>query len=176
MNCRIFVCGPPRHGKDTFARYLAEAMGLPWGGPGSAVGSTSDAIYARMAELRGVSEGELRALPKEDLRPDLVALGDEMVKDDLAALVKALPDRVRIVTGVRRAAEFEAVPHPKVLVWMAREGGPRIVDNTERALEEMADVSLVFREGDFHGMKSCAAALVEEFEKYEQQLENTPGG
>ena len=65
----IFIIGPARHGKSTVREIICRLLGEKGG-------SSSDVIYHAWALLTGEMEETLRALPKEKVRPLLVALGD----------------------------------------------------------------------------------------------------
>ena len=65
----FFVVGPAGHGKTTVREILARLVRLRGG-------SCSDVIFHFLALRRGVPIEELRAIPKEDLRPDLIKAGD----------------------------------------------------------------------------------------------------
>lgn len=151
------ITGPPRHGKSTFAEMLCHALSDD-AGPGN----TSDVIYTELAARRSISVEELRQLPKESLRPDLVALGDELCATDPFAIVRALIAKHRVITGVRRCEEFVSCPAPKVLVWLERKNGPQIADNTDYRLKTMADRVFLFEQDDFESMRAVALELARE--------------
>ena len=153
----FIITGPPLHGKTTFAEMLCTALNST-AGPGN----TSDVIYAELADRLGVSVRALRRIPKEDLRPALVDLGNELCDEDPGYLVRQLVRRHRVLTGVRRCMEYIESPDPKHMIWLEYEGGPKIEDNTEYGLKDLADQVFEFRKGDFEGMRRAAQAVVAE--------------
>lgn len=153
MSKVFLICGPPRNGKDTFGQMLADVLGAQKAAP-------SDVIYEEMAERLDTSVKALKRLPKEELRPELVKLGDELTSDYPTYLVERLIRRgARVITGVRRVREALNVEAETVLLWIEREGFEIIPDNTEFELRELADQVLVFREGDFDQMKLVAQQI-----------------
>lgn len=64
-----FIIGPAENGKSTVRRKLCAATGLEGG-------SCSDVIYTMWSVVTSISEEKLRAMPKSEARPILVALGD----------------------------------------------------------------------------------------------------
>ena len=131
MHPFVLIIGPAQHGKSTYRKALAAALGTRGG-------SCSDAIYALWAYLDGKRGPEvLRELPKEEVRPKLVALGDWLTTDapcfsthfpreafpeidptqldrtglprpSAGALIQyAFQDGVRVLDGVRRKRELE---------------------------------------------------------------------
>jgi len=148
------ICGPPRHGKDTFGEFLSKAMGVP-------TFSTSSVLYEVMAERLDTTVKSLHRLDKEDIREDLVALGNELCDEDPGYLVnRAISEGFQIITGVRRVKEWKATDFPAHLVWIERIGGPLIMDNTEPELRSLAQSVLEFGEGNFMGMQLAAQQLV----------------
>ena len=154
---KIFlICGPPQNGKDTFGALLAEAFGAHQAAP-------SDVIYMEMAERIGTTVKALKRIPKEELRPALVELGDELVKDRPSYLIdRLIREGFTIITGVRRVSEALNVDEDTEIIWIEREGFDIIPDNTEFELKKLADKVLVFKEGDFDGMKKAVQQLHED--------------
>lgn len=156
MDTMYLVCGAPRHGKDTFGQYLADALGTKKGAP-------SDIIYEELAKRRQVSLSELLAVPKEDLRADLVALGDELCSISPTFLVDALRKRgVRVVTGVRRVAEALEVPQPRKIIWVECPDVPVIPDNTEYELKDHADIEVMAMKGRLDQLQRMAQQIAVE--------------
>ena len=150
------ICGAPHHGKDTFGQFLADALGVKKGAP-------SDIIYEEMAELQGCTVEDLKAVPKEKLRPKLVTLGDQLTRDSPTYLVEQLRKRgVRVVTGVRRMLEAIEVEEPKKIIWVERIGYPIIEDNTEYDLREIADKVVEALEGDLEALRRAAQQMAVE--------------
>lgn len=133
----FFVLGPAGHGKTTVRKMIQEKLGVPGD-------STSNVLYAFLSFLSGKTEDELRSIPKEELRPRLIELGDwftmnredmspelmAMFKPDVTQHIKAMGERVRdpaslvrmlflsgarVYDGVRRVNEFRTALHH--LVW-----------------------------------------------------------
>lgn len=155
----IIVLGPPGHGKTTAREILVKLTGLRGG-------SCSDVIYHILAARRKVSIESLRQLPKEQIRPALIELGDWLcgqigtlseasknteLSDEIffrvpSALVRVLfLNDVRVIDGVRRRIELQdALKHLEwlgirtLVLFVHRPGGPKIADNTED-LTEFAD-------------------------------------
>lgn len=138
----FFLTGLPQHGKSTARKYLCNKLQLRGA-------SCSDFLYPELARLWGVSEAYLRAQPKEELRPHLVALGNLMTAQDAGRLVGlALDDGRRVVDGIRRISEFDsAVRHARtrglrpISIWVSRTGAsvPDIRDNTQSTLMRLVD-------------------------------------
>lgn len=138
----LFLTGLPQHGKSTARKFLCDRLRLSGA-------SCSDFIYPTLAKLWGLEEAALRALPKEELRPHLVALGDLMTAQDAGRLVDlALQDGRRVIDGIRRISEFDAaVRHAKakglrpISIWVSRTGAgaPHIRDNTQSTLMRLVD-------------------------------------
>tara|TARA_R110000803_G_scaffold106150_3_gene174285 strand:+ start:1761 stop:2258 length:498 start_codon:yes stop_codon:yes gene_type:complete len=149
------ICGYARVGKDTFAQHLADALDTK-------MGTTSDIIYETMSVRRGVSVDELKAIWKEDLRDDLVEMGDALCNIAPDYLAQALINRgVRVISGVRRLSEAQAIREPKKIIWMERRHFTSPPDNTELSLSLLADTILQFGEGDLEGMKIAAQQIAD---------------
>lgn len=160
----LFV-GPPHHGKTTARKMFSELTGIRGA-------STSDVIYAFLAQHKGIPESELRAFDKEDIRKELIEFGDylcgsigklELVKADKpvrtdlyrgpSALVRALfHGGFRALDGVRRKLELQEVRDrmqwmglPTIVTWIERPGQPVIADNTQLSKED-AD-QIIFNDG-----------------------------
>ena len=122
----IIVCGLPRGGKTTFARLLSAVTGIPHG-------DTSQIVYEEYALRHGMTVREAMEIPKENIRQELVGIGDQITEWGKSCLVRALWDRgCGIISGVRRVEELaEArVEWPGLYaVWIERKGCER-ADNT----------------------------------------------
>lgn len=135
----IIVIGRPQSGKTTLRETLCQ-LPLVHGA------SCSEAILPVAARTLGKSEEYLNA-HKETYRPFLAALGDVLVLDDAAWLAKrvfhqgvgtTLLPGVFVLDGVRRPQELaEFRKHldylrvqSVVVVWLERQRGPLIFDNT----------------------------------------------
>jgi len=140
-NARVFVvCGPVQHGKSTLARWISATLGQDFG-------DCSSVIYREVASRRGITEAELRAMPKEDIRSDLIATGDDLCDPDPGFLAKQLyyGEAKRSIAGVRRRTELaslvEAVGDADVIsIWIERPDGPSISDNTDFGLKEACPI------------------------------------
>lgn len=106
------------------------------------------------AEIDSIAEG-LKQIPKETMRPLLIARGNSMVAADPASMVKELYRRgATVITGLRRRAEFEAVKAwasfadvSLVTIWVSRDNFTGPVDNLELTPAD-ADINLVFQSAD----------------------------
>ncbi len=102
-NTLLLVSGLPRHGKSTLAGMLSTFTGLPWG-------DCSAIIYQELAKREDTTIPELKSRDKNALRAALIATGDDLCKQNPAYLADALIEQgVRIVSGVRKADEIEAI-------------------------------------------------------------------
>jgi len=99
----IAISGLPRHGKSTTAQCLSTLTGL-------AFNDCSSVIYDELASREGVTVADLRQQDKGALRSRLIALGDELCENDPGHLAKRLlASGIRIISGVRKSAEIEAI-------------------------------------------------------------------
>ena len=99
----IVVIGKARAGKTTFSNFLAKEMGLKASG-------TSQIVYEAMAKARGCTTDELYAIPKEELRPDLITFADYLCDMQPDILSSTLIKRgYTIIDGIRRLSELEAL-------------------------------------------------------------------
>lgn len=78
-NIAILIVGPAASGKTTARKHIASVLSI------KTSGSCSDVIYSNLAELRNVSVRMLHELPKEEIRPELIRLGDEITANNPAA-------------------------------------------------------------------------------------------
>jgi dephospho-CoA kinase len=120
----IVVIGKARAGKTTFSNFLAKEMGLKTSG-------TSKIVYEVMAKARGCTIEELNEIPKEELRPHLIALADHLCDMQPDILSRTLIKRGYLVLdGIRRHAELEALKEnfDLEIVYILREKGTK-VDN-----------------------------------------------
>lgn len=129
----FIIIGHPQNGKTEVGKALEQLTGLPRG-------STSDTIYESLAQNSGVPVDVLRSIPKEELRPQLIAEGDRLAAADITSLAWPLIAKgVRIIDGVRRKAELTAIKmrcgmndFKPVIWWIQRVPiVSRIKDNTE---------------------------------------------
>ena len=155
----VFI-GPPAHGKTLARKIFCELTGVKGA-------STSDVIYALMARFTGVSEAELREVPKEELRPKLVELGNYLCgnSNELSknAFKDPIPDSIyrgpsmltrtlfhtgfRAFDGIRRKAELEEFRYimnwlgiQTFVIWVHRDGLASVADNTEVTVEDATTV------------------------------------
>lgn len=159
----ILVCGPAGHGKTTAREILCKLTALKGG-------SCSDVIFSYLALLRGTTVEELRKLDKEELRPELVKVGNWLCGDigDLeeakspdapkasdiyrvpSTLIRTLYHNNRnVIDGVRRTLELKhAVEHLEwngirvLSIFITNPNGPAIPDNTED-LSSLCDEQVV---------------------------------
>lgn len=128
----ILVMGRPKAGKSTASQIIAEQQRLNWA-------DTSDTIYKVLAARRGVTVEYLKSLPKEQIRPDLIALGNSLCEQSALALAWPLIEEGnQIVCGIRRRSE-ELNPllrHLALLgvhtfkIWIDNPNAPKVEDNT----------------------------------------------
>lgn len=183
-NQQVVIIGPPHHGKTEVRKYICEVMG--WKGA-----STSDVIYALLAQEMGKPEAELRAMPKEEIRPKLIEFGDYLCgKAGKLELVPPLPERPapekyyrgpsalsrilfhtghRVSDGIRRRLELsdlrsklEWLGIPLVVIWVERPGHPTIKDNTEVTSAD-ADFVLL-NDGSLEELRSKVKAWLDSLE------------
>lgn len=126
------VMGRPKVGKSTTSGILARLLNKKWG-------DTSDIIYKVLADRRGTTVDVLRRIPKEELRPDLIVVGNELCNHSPLALSYALVQNgCNIICGVRRKSELTILVNKLkldgfnvVTVWVDRDQAPTTEDNTE---------------------------------------------
>lgn len=115
----IFVIGPVGHGKTTVREILVKLL-RPLRGA-----SCSDVIYHFLAVRKGVSVESLKALPKEQLRPELIEAGDFLC-GQIGAL-KELPKN--------DAVDKEVYRHPSAIIRTLYMNHYNIIDGVRRRLE-----------------------------------------
>lgn len=175
----IFVIGPPGHGKTAARKILAELTSQKGE-------STSRLIYYFLALHKGITEVELRAMPKEDIRPELVSAGDFMVGalENMptpeatpgtdakweyrvpSSLVRTLYlNGVNIIDGVRRRSELSSsIEHlewngvPSLVLWIERSQGPVIPDNTELDARDAQET--IYNDGTLEDLKTKLYAIL----------------
>lgn len=182
----FIIVGKPHAGKSTVRNTISVLTELKGG-------SCSDVIYHFLAKARNTTVEELKKLPKEELRADLIKLGDELCgigplkvlesvehADDIyrgpSALVRMLfLSRYRVIDGVRRRLELQnAREHIewlgiRVIVFhVERPGYESPKDNTED-LKDMADIHLV---NDGTAQDLCTKVEQEMIKLFPPSLEN----
>lgn len=178
----IFVVGPVMHGKTTSREILCKHTFLKGA-------SCSDVIYDCLAFRRGVSVQELREVPKEELRPALIEMGDFLCGqigslkeapaipnfDDQvfrvpSALIRMLyHSGCNVIDGVRRRLELQhAKEHLEwngvrsITIHIEDPRKAKIVDNSED-LRDLAD-ELIVNDGTTDDLeKKLVAILVKRF-------------
>jgi dephospho-CoA kinase len=96
----ICVIGRARSGKTTASNILSEITGIP-------TASTSDIVYNIMALASGCTVSELKSMPKEILRPQLIDIANYLCDIDPSILSKGLVQKgYKIVDGIRRETEL----------------------------------------------------------------------
>lgn len=114
----IFVVGPVGHGKTTSREILSRITHLKGG-------SCSDVIYAVLAARRGVSVQSLREIPKEELRPLLIEVGDWLCGQ--IGVLSEVPTHPEVDETVFRA--------PSALIRTLYLNGYNVIDGVRRKLE-----------------------------------------
>lgn len=131
---KLAIIGPGRCGKDTAAEFFADRTLLRYWG------SCSQVILPEAAKRLGVSEEQAWA-ERHEKREFWRALGDEMRKDDPAALARVTLERGDLCVGVRSHVEMRAVIDQglvDLVVWIHRPGIPN--DPTLEFGRGLADV------------------------------------
>jgi len=156
----FFIIGLRESGKELVANLLSHTLG-------ERRGATSSIIYDEVARQRGVPRWEVESLPKDELVPELVRVGNSLCATDPSALVAPLLRRgVRVVYGIRRRVELAAARRAAatqgltpVVVWLDRGEGSN--DNTEVSRED-ADY-VIANHGSVGHLAKLVANLAAEF-------------
>jgi len=128
----LFI-GFPGSGKSTAAKMCAALACVKHG-------ETSDIVYDVLAKRLGLSVERLRKIPKEQIRPALIDVGDELCWVNPAALSYFhWSNGCRVISGIRRPEELhalcdvmDAAKQRYVIVWVSRPGCVKPdKDNTE---------------------------------------------
>ena len=176
----FFVVGPAGHGKTTARELLCE---ITHGLKGA---SCSDIIYHFLAVRRNVSVELLKQIPKEELRPALIAAGDYLTgqigtlqevaeNTEIDSQIYRVPSILirtlylnghNIIDGVRRRLELkDAFSHLEwngvrhLTIHVENPNGPKINDNAED-LKEFAD-ECIWNDGTREELRGKLTALVE---------------
>ena len=140
----FLIVGQPRHGKNTVAECIAEHTGLTWM-------DSSTTIYRFVSNCLGISEQALRWIPKERLRPILIAVGDYLTNYvDERYYPRTLFDlHHRIHVGLRRASDLRAFRiecaergFDPIVIWVNNPNAPEVLDNLEIE-EEDTDLTIL---------------------------------
>jgi hypothetical protein len=187
----IFVCGPVGHGKTTAREILSRITHLKGG-------SCSDVIYAILAQRRGVSVESLRHIPKEEIRPALIEVGDfvcgsvgqltevpvnnidESLYRHPSALIRTLYlSGYNVIDGVRRRLELQhARDHldwngvRSVVIHVEDPRKPKIADNSED-LRDLADNQII-NDGTVNDLEIKLRAVLEQHFPGATPKEETP--
>ena len=142
---RYLVIGPQGSGKSTFGAMLASALGCDYA-------DTSDWLKRQLRAVLG----------REPTRPECVALGDSVKRDDPEFLVaRCFAAGARVACGSRTRDEVDAArarwPGLRV-VYIARPPGPEAHMDTSYDLDEH-DADVVIRSSDVAHMESFARLL-----------------
>ena len=143
---RLAIVGPGRAGKDACAEWLAANTPLRY------TGSCSSVIAPHAARRLGLGVTEAFARRHED-RDLWRAIGDELRRDDPAALARETLRHGELCVGVRARVEIEAVIRERLVdlvLWIDRDVPP---DPTLEFGPEVATVILPNRGtlADLHG-------------------------
>lgn len=177
----IIVIGPPHHGKTEARKALAE-LTFQKGE------STSTVIYHFLAARRKQDVKELHALPKDDIRPELIEAGDFMVgkineiklaaeNPEVDQSVYRIPSALvrtlylngyNIIDGVRRRPELQdSIRHLEwngvrtLVLWIERPGADTVQDNTELTQADAHEV--VYNDGTLEDLKVKLKAVLEKY-------------
>jgi energy-coupling factor transporter ATP-binding protein EcfA2 len=114
----FFVVGPVGHGKTTAREILSRLLHARGG-------SCSDVIYHFLSIRKGVSIDDLRQLPKEQFRPQLIEAGDYLC-GQIGQLAE-VPEN--------EAVDAEVYRHPSALIRTLYMNGFNVIDGVRRRLE-----------------------------------------
>jgi hypothetical protein len=119
--CPILIAGLPRHGKTYVADRLSKMLGVKWR-------NTSDLIKDELSRERP----EWVHGDKEEIRPLLIKIGDDLCRNDPGAIVKTLFGQgYQIIAGIRKPDELNRLLHlDPFVIWVDRPGFETVKDNT----------------------------------------------
>lgn len=123
----IFVVGPAGHGKTTVRKMICDKTGLKGD-------STSNVLFAILELLTGTSEDEYRKMPKDEIRPMLVELGDVLTqtKPTLSSeFLNKIPEDRR----EDALAKIRNLAHPSTLTRHIFLAGGSVIDGVRRPAE-----------------------------------------
>lgn len=132
---RLGIMGPSNSGKDHAAEWLVANTCLLY------QGTTSVVISRRIAEEEGISFGEAHA-QRHARKAHWRAKGDELRRDDPAALARVVVVGPNLIVGIRARCEILAVRRERmldVIYWVDRPG-------------QEADVTLEFGPEECHAV------------------------
>ena len=135
-NVTLGIMGPSRAGKDDAAAWLVEHTTLTY------AGSTSIAISREVARREGISFEEAHE-QRHRRKVYWRALGDEMRKNNPAALAEEMLKGSTLLVGVRARIEMQAVNQIglcDLVVWVDRPGIPH--DPTLEFGPELCDITI----------------------------------
>jgi hypothetical protein len=122
----FFITAPgPQQGKSTVRNEVCRLTGLRGG-------SCSDVIYHFMAHLKSTSVEELRKLPKEQVRPQLIKLGDWLCGIGPLEELSALRSEEEKVVPLE---ERDLYRGPSALIRTLFFNGVHVIDGVRRRLE-----------------------------------------
>jgi hypothetical protein len=119
-NMKLGIMGRGRSGKDEAADLFIKCFGLKYGG------STSVIISKEVAKRENLSFEEAHA-QRHIRRQYWYDLGNEMRKDDPAALVRAVMQNSDMIVGVRDGEEMQTLKEENLcdlIVWVDRPSAP----------------------------------------------------
>lgn len=126
---QLAIIGKKQSGKSTAAAMIGRSFI-----PTVPIVDTSNVMYKILAEQLGITESQLRQLPKEEIRPRLIEIGDQLTRDNPLAIVEdSILDGEFAIAGIRTSDQLEALkkrcPMTTVL-WVDRENhNPGGADN-----------------------------------------------
>lgn len=150
----FIVVGRPRHGKNTFAEHLSSVTGQK-------VGDCSNIIYDELAVKLDIPVEKLLQLPKEEIRPQLIDLGNKLIaKDPCYFGRKLINNGHHIICGVRRLCELSCIRKEHMhtcVIWVQNDNAPIVEDNTEITKED-SDI-VIFNNGDLFDLQYKATVV-----------------
>jgi len=134
LTAPYFIIGPAENGKSTVRKKLCALTGLKGG-------SCSDVIFTIWSLVSGKSEESLRAIPKSESRPALVALGDWLTggtpdADGFRRPVKSFVENFphHLVEGDPSLLVDSKLPlpNPSFMIHFLWKNGYRVIDGIRR--------------------------------------------
>lgn len=127
----IVVIGRARSGKTTFSKFVENKYKIKSGG-------TSDAVYKFMAIARNCTVSELKKIPKEKIRDNLIRFGNSLCSVYPIFLSEYLiNNNIVLIEGIRRRDELELLREKyNVLVYYIHRNNGTISDNFDMCKDD----------------------------------------